>query len=155
MAKPAFRQNLLACYPAVLARLKTVRGVKTVLEATDLSALTKSERRQLPLDGAVYVILDGFNPQEDNNHRREQAIEISFSLILVKRQFNPKPETDGVGETLTAICQAMQGFDPQNAQGQALLSEPFVQKAALPIQYEDGFAYFPLRFAAEVAVIAD
>lgn len=154
MAKPAFADNLLACYPALLARLQGVPGVKAVLEATELTALYR-ERRQLPLDGAVYVVLDGFTPQADNNRGREQLIELSFSIILVKRHFTPKPQTDGVGETLTAICKALQGFDPQNAQGQALLSAPFVQANAIPIRYEDGFAFFPLRFTAEVAVIAD
>lgn len=154
MARPAFADNLLACYPALLARLEGTQGVKKVLEAVDLAALN-GERKQLPLDGAVYVVLDGFTPKSENNRGREQLIELSFSIILVKRHFTPKPQTDGVGETLTAICKALQGFDPQNAQGQALLSAPFVQANAIPIRYEDGFAFFPLRFTAEVAVIAD
>lgn len=154
MAKPAFADNLLACYPALLAHLRDISGVKTVLEATDLAALN-GERQQAPLDGAVYVVLDGFTPKSSNNQSREQLVEISFSLILVKRHFTPKPQTDGVGETLTAICKAMQGFDPQNAQGQALLSAPFAQASAIPIRYEDGFAFFPLRFVAEVALVAD
>lgn len=151
---PAWRNNILACYPAILKRLEQVTQVKKVLEAQDFSAIS-SERKQRPLDGAVYVILDGFTPTSTNDNNREQTIEIGFSFILTKTNYTPRPQTDGVGETLTAITKALQGFDPMDNQGRALTTSPFRQQNALPIRYEDGFAYFPLRFTAEVAVIAD
>lgn len=154
MSVPIWRHNILACYPVLLNRLQSVTGVKKVLEATDLNALT-GERRQRPLDGGVYVIFDGLTPKADNNHRREQVVEIGFSIILVKTNVTPKPATDGIGETLTAIAKALQGFEPMDGSGDMLTLTPLQQTRALPIQYEDGFAYFPLRFVADVAIIAD
>lgn len=151
---PLWRHNILACYPVLLNRLQSVAGVKKVLEATDLNALT-GERRQRPLDGGVYVIFDGMTPKNDNNASREQILEIGFSVILVKTNVTPKPATDGIGETLTAIAKALQGFEPADSKGEILTLTPLKQTRALPIQYEDGFAYFPLRFVADVAIIAD
>ena len=153
-ATPAWRNNILACYPAILKRLEQVTQVKKVLEAQDFSAIS-SERRQRPLDGAVYVILDGFTPTSTNDNNRGQTIEIGFSIILTKTNYTPRPQTDGVGETLTAIAKALQGFDPSDESERALTTTPFKQRTALPIRYEDGFAFFPLRFTAEIAVIAD
>lgn len=152
---PAWNDNALACYPYVIERLKTVPQVKRVLEAADFAAISGTQRKQVPLDGAVYLILDGYTPTASNGNKREQLIEIGFSVILTKQQFTPNPATDGVGQTLTAISKALQGFDPSDEQGRALVTEPFESRAALPIQYEDGFAFFPLRFIAEVAILSD
>lgn len=153
--KPAWHSNVLACYPALLARLRTVAGVKKVCEAKELAALG-ADKKQMPLDGAVYVILDGFTPTAHNNNRREQMLEIGFSVILTKRHYTPQPQlgNKSVGETITALAQALQGFDPADEQGRAFTATPFKQTKALPIRYEDGFAYFPLRFTCEVAVIS-
>lgn len=154
MAKLAWHDNLLACYPALLAQLKSASGVKKVMESTELSALT-GERKQLPLDGAVYVVFDGFTPAQTNDRSNAQIMEIGFSVILTKRHYNPTPQTGGVGETITAIAKALQGFEPLDSDGQPLTITPFKQTPALPIQYEDGFAYFPLRFTTEVAIFTD
>lgn len=151
-AMPAWQDDLLAVYPYLLARLKTVSSVKAVLEAKDLAALT-GDRQQLPLNGAVYVLLDGFTPKSANDNGREQVIELGFSVILTMTQYTPRPNIDGVGATLTNICRALQGFDPTDDNGRALTLTPFVQQAALPVRYEDGFAYFPLRFTTTVAVV--
>lgn len=145
------KNNFLACYPHIIKRLSEVEGVKKVLEAEDLASLGD---KQMPLDGVVYLIFDGFSPKDDNNARREQIMEIGFSIILTKRNFTPRPQAFGVGETLTALCKAMQGFDPQDEKGRALTLTPFKQTTALAIQYQDGWAYFPLRFTCDVAVLA-
>lgn len=154
MSNPAWHDDILAVYPAFLDRLRQIPQVKKVLEAKDLEALT-GERKQVPLNGAVYVVLDGFTPKQDNDNHRGCLIEIGFSVILAMTSYTPKPAVDSVGSTLTAICKAMQGFDPSDEQGRALTTTPFRQQTALPIRYEEGFAYFPLRFTAEVAVIAE
>ena len=153
--QPAWTTNVLACYPYVLERLRSLPQVKTVLEAQEFAAISGGRRKQMPLDGAVYVILDGYTPTGSNAKGAEQMMEIGFSVILTKQQVTPNPATDGVGQTLTAISQGMQGFDPVDAQGRALTTNPFRQRQPLAIQYEDGFAYFPLRFTAEVAIISD
>ena len=86
----------------------------------------------------------------------EQTIEIGFSFILAKRKYTPTKihNCEGLGETWTALARALQGFDPVDAQGRALTSTPFRQRAALPIDYRSGFGVFPLRFTAQVAVLA-
>lgn len=153
--KPAWMDDVLACYPYLIERLRQVPAIRQVLEAQDFAAISSPKRKQLPTDGAVYVLLDGFTPTSDNANGREQMMEIGFSVILTKQQVTPNPATDGVGQTLTSIAKALQGFDPSDAQGRALTAIPFKQRKALAIQYEDGFAYFPLRFTTTVAVISD
>ena len=152
---PAWNDNALACYPYVLERLREVSQVKRVLEAADFAAISGAQRKQVPLDGAVYLILDGYTPTASNGKGREQLIEIGFSVILTKQQVTPQPATNGVGQTITAIAKALQGFDPTDKQGRALTTEPFIQRKPLAIRYEDGFAFFPLRFTTVVAVISD
>ena len=154
--KPAYHDNILACYPALLARLATVPGVKKVYEAQEMGAIG-NDRAVMPIDGAVYVVLDGVTPTTTAS-AREQTIEIGFSFILAKRNYNPNRgiyRIDGLGETYTAIARAFQGFDPVDATGRALTTQPFTQRAALSIAYRDGYALFPLRFTAAVALIAD
>lgn len=152
---PAWNDNALACYPYLLARLKQIPQVRIVQEAAEFAAISGAQRKHVPLDGAVYLILDGYTPTASNANSREQLIEIGFSVILTKQQFTPNPATDGVGQTLTAISKALQGFDPNDQQGRALVTAPFESRTPLPIQYEDGFAFFPLRFTAEVAILSD
>lgn len=154
MAKPLWHSNFLACYPAILQRLEQVDGVKKVLEAQDLASISTG-RKQVPLDGVVYVVFDGFSPKNHNNAKREQMLDIGFSVILTKSNISPRPQTDGIGETLTAIMQALQGFQPQDEHGNDLTLSPLMQTQALAIRYEDGFAYFPMRFSTEIAILGD
>ena len=152
---PAWNDNALACYPYVLARLKQISQVKIVQEAAEFVEISGADRKKVPLDGAVYLVLDGYTPTDSNANSKEQLIEIGFSVILTKQHITPNPNTDDVGKTLTAISKALQGFDPSDAQGRALVTEPFKSRPALPIQYEKGFAFFPLRFICEVAILSD
>lgn len=152
MTKLIWHSNFLACYPAILQRLQQVKGVKKVLESQDLANISKSQR---PLDGAVYVVFDGFIPKDHNNVKREQVLQIGFSVILVKTNITPRPQADGIGETLTAIMQALQGFEPKDTNGNELTLSPLSQTQALAIRYEDGFAYFPMRFITEIAILGD
>lgn len=152
---PAWMDNMLACYPYLFKRLCGVEHVVKVLEADDFAAISSSKRKTMPLDGAVYLIFDGFAPTSSNNQGKSETMEIGFSVILTKRNITPKSATGSVGHTITAIAKSLQGFDPADDQGRALTSSPFKQRKPLAIQYEDGFAFFPLRFTAEVAVISD
>lgn len=152
---PAWHDNILACYPHLIARLRQLPQVRQVLEAQDFAAISSAKRRQLPQDGSVYVLLDGFTPTSDNASGREQIMEIGFSVILTKQQVTPKPCADGVGQTLTAIAKALQGYDPSDEYGRCLTATPFKQRKALSVKYEDGFAFFPLRFTTTVAILAD
>lgn len=153
--QPAWMDNILACYPYLIARLRQVPAIRQVLEAQDFAAISSSQRRQLPQDGSVYVLLDGFTPQSTTDNNRAQTMEIGFSVILTKQQVTPQAATGGVGQTITAIAKALQGFDPVDEYGRALTSSSFKQRNALAVQYEEGFAFFPLRFTTTVAVISD
>lgn len=155
MTDPAWQDDALACYPYLLDRLREVSQVNVVLEAKDFADISGEDRQQIPLDGAVYVMLDGYTPTTSNARGAEQTIEIGFSVILTKQQFTPTPDTDGVGPTLTAISKALQGFDPKDERGRALVTSPFRQRPPIPIRYKPGFAFFPTRFTAEVAIISD
>lgn len=147
-----YTDNILACYPALLERLASVPGVKRVLEAPDLEALA-ADRKIRPDDGAVYLVFDGFTPAETAGNAANLALKLSFSVILAKRQYTPNKMQygqEGVGETLTALIRAMQGFVPKNTDGQSLTAAPFAARAALPITYDEGYAFFPLRFETSV-----
>ncbi|UOP02016.1 phage tail terminator protein [Kingella potus] len=149
-----YADNILACYPALIERLAAVPGVKRVLEAPDLEALA-ADRRIRPDDGAVYLVFDGFTPAETAGNAANLALKLSFSVILAKRQYAPNKMQygqDGAGETLTALIRAMQGFVPKNADGQSLAAAPFSARAALPITYDEGYAFFPLRFETSVVI---
>lgn len=152
---PAWNDNALACYPYLLAHLKKIPQVKIVEEAAEFVEISGAERKKVPLDGAVYLVLDGYTPTTSNANSREQLVVIGFSVILTKQHIAPNTNTDDVGKTLTAISKALQGFDPSDEQGRALVTAPFSSQPALPIQYEKGFAFFPLRFTAEVAILSD
>lgn len=150
-----WHKNMLACYPALIARLQQIEGIKSVRHADDIGDL---QDRQVPLDGALYVIFDAFVPQQAADGGRNQFVEIGFSLVLAKRKYRPSESlylTGGVGETLTAIARAMQGFAPQDDDGNDLTLTPFTQSAALAISYDSrGFGLFPLRFITQVAILA-
>lgn len=154
MANLPMYQNILACYPAVMARMADVPGVSAVLEAADLEAVT-SDRKLRPQDGAVYVVFDGFTPDSTAGSKTILRERLSFSFILAKRQYAPNRlqySQEGVGETITAIKAAFQGFDPVDETGRPLTAEPFTARAALPIAYHEGFAFFPMRFETAVTI---
>lgn len=147
---PLWHDDFLVCYPALLDRIGTIPQVKKVQEIKELAEI--DSQAVAPLDGAVYVIFDGMSPTDPNNGGREQVMELGFTLILAKQQYNPRPRMDGVGASLTAICKALQGFEPEQ-DGRALTLSPFVQKQALAVRYFKNYALFPLRFTTTVAIM--
>lgn len=152
--QPAMYQNMLACYPYILARMKQVPGVRDVLEVAELEAVV-SDRKVKPVDNAVYVVFDGFTPDTHVGNKGTLREKLSFSFILAKRQYTPNRlqyGEDGVGELITAIKSAFQGFDPIGDDGKRLTLEPFSARAALPIVYNEGYAFFPMRFETSVAI---
>ncbi|MDO4897065.1 MAG: hypothetical protein Q3971_06855 [Moraxella sp.] len=149
---PLWHDDILVCYPALLDRLKSISPIKKVQEIKELSEI--DNQAVAPLDGVVYVIFDGLTPTDPNNDGREQVVELGFTIILAKQQYNPRPRMDGVGASLTAICKALQGYEPEQ-DGRALTLSPFVQKQALAVRYFKNYALFPLRFTTTVAVMAD
>lgn len=144
--------NMLACYPAVIERLQKIDGIKAVREVQDLQDILTAKRNIAPIDGAVYVVFDGMTPQTTAGNKQFLSEEISFSFILVKQTYRHEQDLSAIGTTLTAIKTAFQGFAPQTADGHFLTASAFSQRAAMPIEYVDGFAFFPIRFITTVAI---
>lgn len=141
---------LSGVYTAIKERLKEIEGISKIIEAQEFSAIAAKNIR---INNALYLIFEGFNPTQENNRGKNQILELSFSVILLRNQLNPEPKLDGLGAMLTSICRALQGFDPKDKKGNPLVVSPLTQVKALNIQYLDGFGYFPLRFSCEVAII--
>lgn len=150
---PLWHNDILAFYPALIERLEGVPAIKKVCHAKELEDLDAG-RVQVPLDGAVYVVLDSIVPTDGNGRGREQLMQIGVSVILVKRDYNPVPRLDGVGASITAICQALQGFEPVDKDGRHYTLSPFVQDKGIGIRYNKGFAFFPMHFTTTVAILA-
>lgn len=159
MAKPIWQDDFLACYPALLKRLGNIKQIKKVFEVKDLEQLYGDKPNIAPLDGCVYVLLDSISPKDENNNSHEQMLEIGFSVVLAKSLINISPShvRQGdytLGQTLTAICKSLQGFEPIQ-DGEYLTVTPFSQRSGLSIRYDKGFGLFALRFVTEVAILGD
>lgn len=146
-----WQTDFLAFYPVLLNHLKQIPAIKKVCEAKELEDLDVG-RVQVPLDGAVYVVIDSIRPSESNNRGREQMMVIGISVILAKQQYNPMPKLDGVGATLTAICKALQGYEPM-VDDRHLTHSPLLQDGTMNILYRKGFALYPLHFSVSVAIV--
>lgn len=153
MVKPAWHDDFLVCYPDVIKRLQGVGCIKKVCEAQELNDLTSSEKI-VPQDGVAYVLFDSIEPLT-GERVPENTLQIGFSIILAKKQYTPKPSIDGVGQTLAAVYKAFNNFDPVNEQGQSLVSKPFRPAKPKPILYKQFAGFFPMRFVAQVVVMAD
>lgn len=139
---------MLRCYPYLIKRLQQVKEIKKVLQVTDLSELGKNKT---PLDGAVYVILLSQTPKGQAGNGKQYFFELDFSVIYVKQHYKQTP-LDGVGQALTAISQAIQGYEPMDDDGNHLTTEPFLQKGAGNNRVLDNFVLYPLRFSTEVVI---
>ncbi|UOO93583.1 phage tail terminator protein [Vitreoscilla stercoraria] len=144
--------NMLAVYPTILERLATIEGVKAVKEAGELAVLmagVREKRQMSPLHGAVYVIFGGHTPTDSASKGKNQVSELNFTFAYCSRYVEGgKSNLYEVGAVLTAIKKAFQGFDVPS-----LVVKPFTEVQAPPIEYNDGFALYPLSFVTSVATI--
>ncbi len=148
---PPYAHNIFASYPAVLARLAQAPGVLQVEEILDFAA-----RADKPRDGVVYVVFDGASPLSDIDQSREALYSIGFSAWLAQQ--HPRPDKSAycetrIGETYTGLLRLLQGFDPTDEEGRALVASPYRPEKGPSPQYVDGFVLLPLRFTATVAVV--
>ena len=136
MADLPMHSNLLAVYPHILERMKTVPGVKSVREVGDLNHLlnTADKRRMAAaVDGAVYVVFGGNSPDGTAGGGR-----------MIKETLYE------AGQTLAAIQQAFQGWDA----GREYVAGPFQRTASPAIEYNDKFVFFPISFTVPVVLRA-
>lgn len=152
MTSPLHR-DFLAFIDPVIERLGAVKEIKKVLTAHELSNLDVG-KSIAPLDGCVYVILDGFAPTNEAGKGKNQKMDITFSVILAKQHYN-KTGVGDIGATLTAIAKALMGFEPANAEGQCLTLTPIYLDNGANVLYQQGFALYPLRFKTQSVIVAD
>lgn len=159
---PLYHDDLFACYPAMIERLErlvangTVKTIKEEQEIEDLMPNSQGASKRLPTDGALYVVYDSNNPiGEGNNDGKEQDEEIGFSLVYTVKKYNFRGLSGmSVGKVLARIKRLMNGWQPEQ-DGLVLTSEPFRQRNPLAVRYANGFAYFSIRYVAEVVTVAD
>lgn len=152
MTSPLHR-DFLAFINPVIERLGAVKEIKKVLTAHELSNLDVG-KSIAPLDGCVYVILDGFAPANEASKGKNQAMDITFSVILAKQYYN-KTGVGDIGATLTAIAKALIGYDPKDELGQHLTTTPIYLDKGASVLYQQGFALYPLRFKTQSVIVAD
>ena len=135
-------ENLLAVYPEILGRLKTVKGIKAVKEIGELAELLAqgaAKRKAAPLDG------------EAKNGKFLKST-LHFTFVLARSYTaNGKSTLYEVGETLTAIQRAFSGWDA----GDEYAVTPFRRIASPSIEYNDGFAFYPISFACDTVQAAN
>lgn len=143
--------NPLAVYPLILERLKTVPGVKAVKEVGELAELlsTASARRKAaPLDGAVYVAYGGSRPEDSAASGRKITERLYFTFVLAKSYAGARTGLHEVGAVLAAIQHSFGGWDA----GAEYATGPFVRTAGPAIEYNDGYAFYPISFTTTVII---
>lgn len=149
----AMHRNLLAVYPHILQRLAAVDGVKAVKEAGDLAdllAAQRDKRRVAPLDGAVYVVYGGSRPSGEAGGGRFQKERLSFTFAYCCHYRTGSPDLYQTGAVMAAIQTAFQGWDA----GSDVAATPFYREASPPIEYNDGYAFYPISFYVDVVLAA-
>ena len=153
MADLPMHSNLLAVYPHILERMKTVSGVKSVREVGDLNhLLNTADKRRLAaaVDGAVYVVFGGNSPDDSAGGGRMMKETLYFTFVLCRHNPGEKPILYEAGQTLAAIQQAFQGWDA----GREYVAGPFQRTASPAIEYNDKFVFFPISFTVPVVLRA-
>lgn len=146
-------RDFLAFLPVVIERLNTVKEIKKVFTAHELSDLDTGKNMSA-IDGCVYVVLDGFSPASEASKGKNQAMDIAFSVILAKQHYN-KTGVGDIGASLTAIAKALIGYDPKDEQGQHLTTTPIYLDKGASALYQKGFALYPLRFKTQTVIVSD
>ena len=146
--------NMLAVYPELLKRVAAIDGVvaaKEVSELTQMIASGNAKRTVAPAVGAVYVIYGGHTPDGNAGSGKHQRNTLYFTLVYCGEcKLGSRSSLYEVGKVLTSIKQAIQGWDPQ-----AFVASPFVESNAPAIEYNDGYAFYPLSFTTTVSISAN
>lgn len=144
--------NLLAVYPLILERMAAVPGVKAVKEIGELSeivAAAREKRKVSPLDGAVYVVYGGETVADTAARSAQSKHTLHFTFILAKTYTaGGKSPLYEAGAVLTAIQTAFAGWDA----GREYTASEFRRIPSPAIEYNDGYAFFPISFATDVVV---
>ena len=147
--------NMLAVYPELLNKVRNISGVMLVKEASDLAIFmneAKEKRKTAPAHGAVYVVYGGHTQDGSAGQGKLQKNTLFFTLVYCARYSEGGKSTlYETGATLTAIKKALQGWDP----GKEFVVSPFAESNSPPIEYNDGYAFYPISFTTTVCVNAN
>lgn len=157
MTELAMHRNLLAVYPLILQRLEKVNGVKAVKEVGDLAELMASRAKDgnkakiAPLDGAVYVVYGGDEVSDQAKSGKQIKHTLYFTFVLCRYyRANQRSMLHETGAVLTAIQAAFAGWDA----GKDVVSGDFRRVSSPRIEYNDGYAFYPIAFAVDVVTSA-
>ena len=149
-------KNILGLYPVLIDHLAAIDGVKSVLDAAKLSELLNSGskgRITAPVEKAIYLVFDGASPVSTANNKNQHKMAVGFTAYFVERYYpNTGLNLTRTGEILTRIMQAISGFDPKSDDGDYKVVTPFALRTAPAVEYNDGFALFPVSFGCEIVV---
>ena len=111
-----------------------------------------AKRKAAPLDGAVYVVYGGPTFADEAKNGKFLKSTLHFTFVLARSYTtNGKSTLYEVGETLTAIQRAFSGWDA----GDEYAVTPFRRIASPSIEYNDGFAFYPISFACDTVQAAN
>ena len=153
MTRLAMHDNLLAVYPEILKRLEMVKEIKAIKEVGDLAELMASRAKEggkakiAPFDGAVYVVYGG-DEVPDQAHKGKQIKHTLYFTFVLCRYYraHQRSTLHEVGAVLTAIQAALAGWDA----GKEFASSSFWRVPSPRIEYNDGYAFYPIAFAVDV-----
>ena len=149
-------KNILGLYPLLIDHLSGVAGVKAVFDAAKLSELLNSSgkgRTTAPVEKAVYLVFDYARPVSSANNKSQHKVAVGFTAYFVERYYpNSGLNLTQTGEILTRIMSAVSGFDPKSDDGDYFVATPFALRDAPAVEYNDGFALFPVSFECSVVV---
>lgn len=149
-------KNILGLYPLLIDHLAAVDGVKMVLDAAKLSELLNQSakgRAVSPIEKAVYLVFDYAQPISTANNKNQHKMAVGFTAYFVERYHpNVGLNLHATGEILTRLMKAVSGFEPKTDDGDYQVASPFALRAAPAVEYNDGFALFPVSFECNVVV---
>lgn len=141
------QSNFLAVYPELLARVKTVRGIKAVKELGEFAEVLNG--KAAPLDGAVYAVFSGNQPTARAGGGRFQTEKLTFTLVYCTAYLAGNAnKTLQAGEVLTALAASLDGWLP-DAQ---YTDSPFVRENSPAIKYHKGFVFYPMSFSTTASI---
>lgn len=147
----AKHSNILSVYPHIIERLESVVGKGYVREIGELAEMLNKERSTrtiAPTDGAVYVVFGGSTPNGDAGNKRFQREILYFTFVYCSYYLaNGQSNLIKIGEKLTQIQVAFSGWDA----GVEYVDTPFARIDSPAIEYNDGFAFYPISFSVAVS----
>ena len=96
----------------------------------------------------MYVAYGGSRPEGSAGNGRMTTERLYFTFILAKSYAGARTGLYEVGAVLAAIQHSFGGWDA----GSEYTAGPFVRTAPPAIEYNDGYAFYPISFTTTVII---